>query len=315
MSISPNTSYADVLGHELKAHGTIAFPAACYLVQFPDNKVPAHWHSELEMIHVIQGRLHVNTGADNYILKQGEGIFINQNVLHTVKSENPAETTIIHTLVFNPGLIGNNREGVYWQKYIDPLIENGNYPVQTLDPSVEWQNQILKYHEESWSAMAKEPEGYEILVRNSLSLIILLLHSHQPAKLDEPDIINDKGHTVRRRSARNVGRTRQMLTFIREHYFEHVTLEDIAAAGMVSKSECCRCFKDILGVSPVRYLNQYRLQMAAQFLRETDWPVSETAFRCGFSEMGYFASEFRKKYGLTPSRYRSESKTTHPHGI
>lgn len=304
MAISDGASYADILGHESKAHGSIYFPAACYEVRFPETAVPAHWHSELELIHVIRGCLHLTVGMDVYVLNEGDGIFLNKDVLHAAESENPKEKTILHSVVFHPRVVGSIGDNVFWLKYVQPLTENAAYPVQMLDGTTDWQRQILAYIEEAWSAVAGEPDGYEILVRNALSCIVLQLHLHHKGQEPDDFLCGPVGKAARKRQFRNIERIKEMLVFIRGHYFETVTLDDIAAAGSVSRSECIRCFRNVLGETPIRYLNKYRMQVAAQFLRETNWRISEIGFRCGFSEMGYFASEFRKIYGMTPGEYR-----------
>ena len=83
-----------------------------------------------------------------------------------------------------------------------------------------------------------------------------------------------------------------------------LTLEEIARAGMVSKSECLRCFRNVIGPTPIQYLNQYRIQRAAELLVTTDCKITEIGGLCGFQEMGWFAKTFRKLKGCTPSEYR-----------
>lgn len=305
MAISDSGSYTDVMQHEAKAHGNEEFPAACYQVLFPETSVPAHWHTELELTHVIKGSLLLAVGGTMHVIETGQGAFLNQDVLHAAKSRNVNETTMLHTVIFHPKMIAPDQNSVFWKKYTDPLIENDQYPFQLLDPSVEWQKELLLHHEKAWSDIASEPDGYEMLARNELNLIVLLLCEHQiTPKTDDLNNISVNLRAEQKRNRRNVKRMKAMVSFIRGHYFEPVKLDEIAAAGMVSRTECMRCFREVLDTTPVRFLNQYRLHVAAGYLRETDWTVSEIGYRCGYTEMGYFAAEFRKIYGMTPGEYR-----------
>lgn len=62
-------------------------------------------------------------------------------------------------------------------------------------------------------------------------------------------------------------RMKQMLNWIHLHYAEKVTLDDIAQAGQLSRSECCRYFKRMLKNTPLSYVMEYRIQQYQLFYR------------------------------------------------
>lgn len=65
-----------------------------------------------------------------------------------------------------------------------------------------------------------------------------------------------------------------------------------------------KLFKKEVGVTPHRYLNDFRLQMSAQYLSQSDdLNVSEVFRLCGFREPLYFSRMFKKKYGMSPTAY------------
>ena len=74
---------------------------------------------------------------------------------------------------------------------------------------------------------------------------------------------------------------------------EPVTLQDIAHAAHVSRSEAGRCFHAYLGCSPVDALIQCRLQAARRLLSETTHTLQEISFACGFHSVSYFSRKFR----------------------
>ena len=88
-----------------------------------------------------------------------------------------------------------------------------------------------------------------------------------------------------------------LLSYIYEHYMETVTLEDIARAADIGKSEAGRCFNMYMGCSPVEALIRYRLQIAHRLLNETNLTLQEISFECGFHSVNYFSRQFRKNYG------------------
>jgi DNA-binding response OmpR family regulator len=100
--------------------------------------------------------------------------------------------------------------------------------------------------------------------------------------------------------------------FIRKLYAamaEHVgdeafSVDSLAAAVDMSRSTLYRRLEALTGKSPMEVLWDYRLQQAAQWLRETDANVSEIAYGVGFKSVPHFCARFRERFGLSPSAYR-----------
>ena len=93
-----------------------------------------------------------------------------------------------------------------------------------------------------------------------------------------------------------------MLKYIYENYAGPVTLEDIAKAADISRSEAGRCFHTYMGCSPIDALIQYRLQMAHQLLSERTQTLQQISYACGFNSVNYFSRQFKKKFGCTPGK-------------
>ena len=96
----------------------------------------------------------------------------------------------------------------------------------------------------------------------------------------------------------------QMLRHVRQHHAEPLTLAAIAHAAHLSPERAGHVFRAAVGVSPLRYLRDYRLSQARQMLRETDLPVAAIAARVGYTDPFYFSRIFGKIEGLPPSDYR-----------
>ena len=64
-------------------------------------------------------------------------------------------------------------------------------------------------------------------------------------------------------------------------------------------------FKETMGVSFIQYLNDYRLEIAAELLTTTTDNILDIAFHTGFNNISYFNRCFKNKYGVSPGRYRS----------
>ncbi len=98
---------------------------------------------------------------------------------------------------------------------------------------------------------------------------------------------------------------REMMGYIQMHYVEKILVSDISREGKVGNSTCHSLFRRFLGMSPMKYLLNYRLDKAVDLLENTYAPMSEIAEKTGFASPSYFAECFKEKYALTPSVYTS----------
>ena len=78
------------------------------------------------------------------------------------------------------------------------------------------------------------------------------------------------------------------------------------ACLLYTSSHFMKYFKRYMGMPFTQYLNDFRLEKAAGFLRTTSLPVTDVAQKCGFDNISYFNRLFRKKYHGTPGEYRKD---------
>lgn len=100
-------------------------------------------------------------------------------------------------------------------------------------------------------------------------------------------------------------RMQTFLKYIEAHYAEEISLEELAESAHVSKSECMRCFKNSIQMTPYRYLTEYRLSKASEMLLSTDEPIGTIALCVGFRQMSHFGKQFKEKTGYSPRDYRN----------
>lgn len=85
----------------------------------------------------------------------------------------------------------------------------------------------------------------------------------------------------------------------------------------MSRASLYRKLMSATGLSPARYIQSVRLNLAARMLRDTQMSVSEIATASGFNSLIHFSASFRKQYGMPPSRYateQAENNTKMPSG-
>lgn len=92
--------------------------------------------------------------------------------------------------------------------------------------------------------------------------------------------------------------------FIAQHINEvDLSVNDLASAVYMSRSNLFRRLKALYGITPNEYLRRKRLLFAAALLRQNRYTISDVCFMVGFSSPSYFASCFRKQFGILPKNY------------
>ncbi len=91
---------------------------------------------------------------------------------------------------------------------------------------------------------------------------------------------------------------------IQSRYESNLRVADVAAAVGVDRTYLYRLFMKGFGVSPQEYLISYRVKMAEELLRRTDYSVAQIAAGCGFPDSASFSRHFCARMGVPPGRYR-----------
>jgi len=94
------------------------------------------------------------------------------------------------------------------------------------------------------------------------------------------------------------------VNYINNNYERDISLKDIARYVFLSTSYFTRAFKEEMGISPINYLLQVRVERAKELLKDTDSRISDIALSVGFSNQQRFNDIFKKYVKLTPLQYR-----------
>src|SRR5689334_16092133 len=85
------------------------------------------------------------------------------------------------------------------------------------------------------------------------------------------------------------------------------TAEELAQEAFLSRSAFADRFTALVGMPPMRYLTLWRMQVAAQRLRETHLSPAQTAAEVGYESEAAFARAFKREFGVTPAAWRKGS--------
>lgn len=102
---------------------------------------------------------------------------------------------------------------------------------------------------------------------------------------------------------------REIIAYVNNHYKDSLTLDDMARQTGFSREYFCRFFKQHMGITFLRYVNEVRISHAGRLLSDTDLSISEIMQESGFTNQTLFNRLFKEIYGMTPRQARISSPT------
>ncbi|PHR94542.1 MAG: AraC family transcriptional regulator [Blastopirellula sp.] len=95
-----------------------------------------------------------------------------------------------------------------------------------------------------------------------------------------------------------------VIEFIFQNYHQQILVEQLAAIVELSVRQFERRFKKLFSMTPMSYINRYRVRAACIALWKTGDSISRVAINSGFYDHSHFVKHFRQVMGMTPSQYR-----------
>ena len=275
---------------------------------YANSSMPAHWHEDIELFVPYEGEVLYNINGNLVRVKAGEGILINSRRIHSSVTEGLRDC-YYNLLIFHPMLLCISKE--VEQQFVQPII-GSSFDYIHLKKGNPWHDNIFKWFSEIRNRLiwryssealadlhAKPSPEFKPLYKVSKMAVIGLVNiiwSEIAANITPDDAPHGE--------CSQLSSMKAMIAYIDAHYTEKITLEDIAAAGFVSKRTCGNMFERFLFTPPMKYLNEYRLKKSIELLKGTDMTVTEIGLACGFSGASYYAESFRREIGMSPSDYR-----------
>ena len=279
--------------HETKIHGIITFPYSVYKGNIPEwlPSFPLHWHSDFELIYCAKGKIQVTVWGQAYTLFAKDLIVILPHAVHSIEQIG-TETGEYFNIMFHPSLFKGSEDDPCYDKYVLPFL-NGEKTILCFHPADSSFNQtvtpcilpLLEHRKSSYST-------HELMIKSSL---FLLLHY-----MTQYSTTADNTNALQL----SYSRLKNALFYIQKFYDQEISIQQAAKQCGFSESHFMKLFKEFTGMSFAAYVINYRLELAAKQLSETELKVIDIAANCGFHNQSYFTRAFQKKYHKTPLLYR-----------
>ena len=281
---------------EKQTHGTTFYPPHVYSHHDKDGfyGVATHWHEELEWIYAEVGVLELMVHGKPYTLQAGEFCFVNAEELHEIRSEGES---LHHAIVFRAEFLDFERYDTCEHQFIRPITNRTlAFPTLSRDLPQETREKVGHCLREVITCYHGKPPCYALHIKILIFQVLELLYQAQA--------FTDVAHSTREEETWT--KLKRVMRYMKDNHAQPLTLQELAQQAYLSPAYFCHFFHKATGMSPIAFLNSYRIQRAAQMLAEQDTSIGQIAMEVGFDNQSYFIRKFREYKRVSPREYRRQ---------
>lgn len=270
--IDPRSDYY-VYTPSMTAKQLFFYPLQCgHFIYEPGYTLNRETFDSFLLMYMEQGSMRVKCSEYNSEIRAGQFLFLNCYQSHSYNTGEGCECLWCH-------FDGNLARGYY-----EAATAHNGIIFAPRDPYSAREKIKAVYDMFHKGSPIKEPLVSKYL--NDL-LTIFLLNAPQKDKFWEASV------------------SETAAAFIREHFAEDISIEDLAKRAGLSAWHFIRVFKQETGFTPHQYLMDTRIAAAKYLLKNSSLSSKSICFEIGFSCESVFCSAFKKREGLTPTEYRN----------
>lgn len=264
----------------LKAH--------CRFISYMSEKFPLHDHDFYEIFLIAKGRIEHLINDKTEILEEGSLVFIRPKDCHFYQAVDNQDCLYIN-FKFQADLFDSLIEYFSIKSFKEELLSS-DMPMYVKLNSYE-KEKLYKKFEKLNDVPAQDITLYKNQMRNFLIYLVMNYFYGNSGNTSEslPEWME------------------QMCSEIKKEKRFLDGIEAMVELSGKSHEHLSRCFKKYLNTTPTEYINQIKLNYAANLLAHTDMKIIDISMECGFYSLSYFYKIFREKYGVSAAQYRSHN--------
>ena len=248
-----------------------------------------HFHPELQLCHVSEGRGQRLIGHRLCDIEPGEVILLGSNLPHVWRYDKTEGGIVGATVVhFDADVLGNDWLSRPELRDVRLLLSRASQGLQAIG---DLRPQLIER-----IAQLADSSGLSRMI-GLLELLQLMSESR------EMRTICGTGYQPVAAQL-DVERLRRACDFITENAHQALSRDTVADVVHMSGSGFSRFFKSRTGMTFQEFVSDVRISRACELLASTSFSITEIALECGFSDMTTFNRTFKKFRAATPSRYR-----------
>lgn len=265
--------------HELIDYEKREFFAVNHNYYNYDKIYSRHWHKSIELTYVVKGEklqtYYYPDRNDQILASTGTLLLVNSGISHEIIVKKGLE-----------GIVLLIDEQVIEELYPDCTICNFD-----LEKNRQAKSKLVNYMIDL--AHAKDTDQrveQNIIVLKMIDVLVKELISKNNIHQEKHDEMTEVIHSI--------------MEYIEHHFYQQITLDDIADFTNYNKTYLSSIFKRKMGITIFQYLKNIRLQHCLQELKETDETIVNIALKNGFANIQSFNKVFKEIYQMTPAQYR-----------
>jgi len=247
-----------------------------------------HSHPFSELFYVVNGQGTFIAEDIEFPVKKNDMVIINPHVRHTEKSLSGAPLDYIvlgiEGLSFAFEKIAAARSG-----------ESAQAPSGTVSKYNVSKTNVCTCLNLMLEEVSRQEEDYETVCQNLLEVLLISM-----LRSGSLSVVPDNSRLLNRECT-------QIKNYLDANYSETITLDSLAALTHMNKYYLAHTFTKYVGLSPINYLLQKRIQEGKSLLESTSYSIAQISDLLGFSSQSYFSQAFRKATGMTPMQYRKQA--------
>lgn len=247
-----------------------------------------HSHPFSELFYVVNGKGSFLAEGTAFPVGKNDMVIINPHVRHTEISLPAAPLDYIvlgiEGLSFSFEKIAAAQSGLSMQTAAGTVYK---YNVSNTN--------VYAYLNIMLEEISRQEENYETVCQNLLEVLLICM-----LRNDSLSVVPDHSRLLSRECT-------QIRNYLDANYSEPVTLDMLAALTHMNKYYLAHAFTKYMGISPINYLLQKRIQEGKSLLESTSYSIAQISAMLGFSSQSYFSQAFKKATGMTPIQYRNHS--------
>lgn len=252
------------------------------------SRLKEHWHEHLQIFYFIDGKGFLGCNKKCFSVIKGNIAIINSRELHYLESRN--DNFKFYIIRIDLPFLFSGHVDLCQAKYLSPLSEN----LIVFQNLIENDSEVLKCITTIIKEYFNGDIGHELAVKAHIyNLIVLLLRNYIDEFIKEKNIYK----------LDNFKRFHEVFEYIDNNYNKKICAKELSSIAHISTYYFCRIFKQITGRTATEYINEIRLKKSIELLKNDTMNITEISINCGFNDVNYFCRLFKKKYGVSPTKF------------
>jgi len=265
------------------------FPMRCFIAAIEHSC--HHWHSDVEILFMLDGTLSLSMDHQTYRLKAGDVVLINGKSVHAIDCLDG--NNLVFVLQFLPAIYESEYRKTSFRFDLNTAASGLQQP-ENMDSL----RHILAC---IGAEIYTSRDGFQFYIKSLLYQLVGYLFRY--TRYDILDVSKSALQDS------DLERLEKIVKYVDENHQHGFPFSEIAASVNLSLSQCSRFFKERMGISFTEYLRHVQVTHARQLLLETGHTVLFISEESGFTSLASFYRAFKRVTGITPTGFRERGET------